>query len=363
MTGDWRSDKRPKTDDRGLEDRGRDEMAERGCLKWGCMGCGGLGLFSIVFFAFVAALQISNSAGPRDLQEFRYEQQLPVELERLAVVPRLGANSDEGSAGVSTEGAIALDLPRLPSPELDRPAGRLVLDISVAELEVRPGPPGSSISVEAEYDTSDFELSEDWSEGRDGEWTYTVRFEGSRSWFGMLTSGAADNPGNRIIIRVPPDLPFDLDADLGAGEFELELGGLWIRNVDIDAGAGQFHLLFSEPTQVAMGSLVIDSGVGEVRVQHLGNASPERVDLQLGIGDLRADLRGPWIRDARVVLDCGIGECGLRVPEDVFVDLDDADVGLGEKRISIPDQDLVPEGAPTLTLELSGGLGAVRVDS
>jgi hypothetical protein len=92
----------------------------------------------------------------------------------------------------------------------------------------------------------------------------------------------------------------------------------------------------------------------------LGNASPGEVYASNRIGALSLDLEGEWKTDANVTASCGIGECTVRLPDDVFVEIDDADIGIGE--LSMPgDRGAPPPGAPTLTLKASGHLGEVSI--
>ena len=67
-------------------------------------------------------------------------------------------------------------------------------------------------------------------------------------------------------------------------------------------------------------------------------------------------------RDAPIVLEgrVGIGECDVRVPQNVNLEVDRASVTLGEA--SRPHDRPAPEaGSPTLKLSVSGNIGEVQV--
>jgi hypothetical protein len=103
--------------------------------------------------------------------------------------------------------------------------------------------------------------------------------------------------------------------------------------------------------------------MGELSLTGVGNASPERVELSHRIGSLTVDLRGAWKRDARIDVQCGLGECAVRVPRDVELDLAHASVMLGEESLPRPAEIRPPaEGRPTLHLSVANRIGEVRVE-
>jgi hypothetical protein len=110
-----------------------------------------------------------------------------------------------------------------------------------------------------------------------------------------------------------------------------------------------------------MESFRVTKSVGELRLLRLGNASPSEVEIEQSIGEARVDLSGPWAADADVRIDISIGETNVVLPEGVRIEVDRANVSLGEKRISVPDPESLPDDAPTLRLRLSGSIGELRV--
>lgn len=232
---------------------------------------------------------------------------------------------------------------------------RLDLDLTAGSFRVEPGEPGQPLRVEADYDKGRFSLDESFDEDSN---TYRVTFRIRGGWLGMFRgSGEADN---EIRILVPPDRPFALTGEVGLGESRFELGGLWITDVDLDLGAGEHRLLISEPLLAPLERIRVHASVGETTMSDLGNASPGRIDIDQGIGEMSVDLRGAWQRDAAVRVNLGIGECRVRVPEDVGLVIARSSVGIGESRS--PRRREAPPGAATLTLRVSGGIGELRVE-
>jgi len=242
-------------------------------------------------------------------------------------------------------------------------AGKIVLDISMCRFSVEPGPAGHPIRVEGRYDTSSFELEQDYSVDERGEWTYNLSF--GRRGFGALFV-KHEGSANHVRLIVPRDTPIVLEGTVGVGESEIELGGLWLLDVDLGLGVGEHELSFGEPLLAPLDRLRIDGSIGESRIVGVGNASPAAVEIDHSIGELLVDLRGEWVRDARVETRCGIGSCRLRMPRGssgIGVVLEDAGVMIGESNLTVIQRWPAPEpGSPTLTLSMTNKLGELHVE-
>lgn len=331
------------------------EDGARGCFKYGCIGCLTLIALVVGLIFLLAVIDLSvDRADPRpETKELSHElpgRPLPPEM------PPTG----EGDVPVFPE---VLPLPEgvaapLPSGVA---SGRVVLDISTAELSIVPGPPGTPIRVEADYDAASFELEEELTSTEGGGWTYKLDF-GPRGGFSGLFFRGNDDAHNRLKLIIPSDYPVDLEGKIGVGETEADLGGLWLREVDLSFGAGDHFLEFREPLREPMGGLKVKSSVGNVELRSLGNASPESVTVSHSIGELLVDLTGAWQRDAEVRVNFSIGECKVWLPEAARVELDRTSMAIGEVQADEPRraEDLPPD-APTLKIRLSGSIGELRV--
>jgi hypothetical protein len=124
-------------------------------------------------------------------------------------------------------------------------------------------------------------------------------------------------------LRLANDIPIDLTAHFGAGEADLNLGGLMLRSVDVE----------------------------------------------MGVGQLRMDLRGSPKRDYEVRVRGGVGEAVIRLPRDVGV-FAKAEGGIG----SINTTGLHREGdryvndaydhsKVTIHLDIQGGIGSISLIS
>ncbi len=325
-----------------------------GCFKYGCVGClSGCAVVVALIFLVSAVHLIVEQEDPRPEQR-EMAQELPQ--------PPEPPGSPEGAypLGDSPEVPTTLSVPQSPNPP-DSAIGRVVLDVSMGEFIVRPGPANEPIRVEADYDTSAFELSEKFEESDDAGWTYKVSF-GSRGGFLGLIMRGGHNGNNRIEITIPQGHPVDIVGKVGIGESEIDLGGLWVREFNVKYGAGDHFVEIREPLPVPMESFRLDASVGEVEVRNLGDGSPRLVEVDQGVGELFLDLNGNWRQDADIDVDFGIGESRLWLPDNVHIDIERARVALGEKRVDQRDTSDLPADAPTLTVSMTGSIGEVRVE-
>lgn len=311
----------------------------RGCL--GCLACVGLG---VVVVALLLML-------PLFLER---PESVPVSEERVPELPP--APEPPPPVPPDSPSPEGVTLPA-EAPSVAVEALRVDLELSAGTFYLEPGPPGQPLKVEADYDSGRFELEERYDEETH---TYRIRFGLRGGWFGFFRGTVEGD--SKIRILVPPDRPVALTGEVGIGESHFELGGLWITDVDLDMGVGEHGLVVSEPLRAPLERIRIDASVGETDLRWLGNASPRRVKLSQSVGEMAVDLRGAWQRDASVDIDVGIGECRVTVPEEIRVDVERSGVGIGEVR-GLRRRDPAPEGTPTLRLRVSGSIGDIRLDS
>ena len=323
-----------------------------GCLKYGCVGCLSVMALGVILIFMLSALHLSSE--PEDPRQ--EQRQAAHDLPEPPDPPRFpGVDAPQVPE--------VLPLPELEEfPESPERVGRVLIDLKMGEFVIRPGPAGEPIRVEADYDASAFELEEHFTPSEDGGWTYDLSFGSQRGLLGMIFRGNRHNVDNRIELIIPRGYPVDIVGEIGIGELEADFGGLWIRRVDLDLGAGDHFVEFRDPLPYPMESFRADASVGNLEVRGLGDASPRSVEVGHSLGELFLDLKGAWQEDAEIDVDFGIGECRLWLPEDVHVDIERASVSIGEASIDRPGSAAVPEDAPTLTLSMSGSIGEVRVE-
>lgn len=124
-------------------------------------------------------------------------------------------------------------------------------------------------------------------------------------------------------VRLNREVPIELEVHFGAGEATLDLGSLDIRSVEVN----------------------------------------------MGVGELKMDLRGRPQHDYKVQIRGGVGEATVRLPSDVGV-YADAQGGIGE--VSAPGMrreegryynQVYGRSKPTIHLDIHGGVGSIKLIS
>lgn len=309
----------------------------RGCLRITCLGC-----------LVLVGLAVLGGAGSIFLMTSKPEVARGEGAKQQVVW-------DDAQVSVGPE--IVWTVPPHPDlPAASLPAGRVELDLAYGEFVVEPAEPGEGPSVDADYDENDFTLEQRLQTRPDGSWVYRVGFDKKG---GLFTSTEANN---RVRIFLPRDRAFELVGSIGLGESRLELGGLDLTRIALDAGMGAHELHFSEPSPRPLESLSIASSMGEVLLNRVGNASPARVDVGHRMGQVELDLRGDWRNDATIEGRLSMGELLFRVPDHVNVDPSGLGATMGDRNVArgLGDRELGPE-AHTLRLEGRVFMGGVRV--
>ena len=322
----------------------------RGCLKVAGFGC--LGMIGIV--ALLVALVVMAQRGGKDPS-----RQTVRSLEPPIVEPAAVDTVASGAAAPST--APTTPTRTTPTPTRAPRRGRLVLDIAQGGFTLEPGRAGEGVQVEAQYDTSMYELREDLAQ-TDSTWVYTLRMRKVRSGVSSFLYNVLHGSGGqetKLNILVPPDMPVALEVDVNMGGFEAELGGLWITSADVDYGMGGFTLSVAEPLREPMESLTVNGSMGGFEGKHLGNASPRRVDVDCSMGGAELDLRGLWRQDSDLKLSSSMGGIEVRLPEGVRVEgLEDA----GPDSATTLQRADVEVPLPVLRFEASSSMGGIEVE-
>lgn len=313
------------------------ERAKRGCLRQGCFGCLGCGAIAIGLILLVGVIGfIARSADSRQ-ESVGTEQVLPQPAPKPTATP---PTADHAAPAVT---------------------GRIELDLTQCDFTLIPAAPGSGIKLQGDYDTTRYVIDERLEGDAETGWTYRLRVSprGMRwtSWFRQ------NSAANRLRLEVPRDRVVGLSGRIAMGESKLDLGGLWLSDVDLDFGIGAHELRFDEPLIEPIDSLRVVGSLGELALHGVGNASPRRVELQHRIGAVLLDLNGAWSRDADITARCEMGECRVVVPDDVHLEIQSGQrVFIGEAEILDPAELAAPpSGAPTLRLKVTHRVGGLYV--
>jgi hypothetical protein len=120
-------------------------------------------------------------------------------------------------------------------------------------------------------------------------------------------------------IELTPRLPLELSLAFGAGEADVELGGLALQDVHLQTGASRTNISFASPNRVAARRVKVDAGAAEVRVSGLGNTRSPRFEFSGGMGETTLEFGGAWTRSATAEINMGVGSVRLRIPRSLGV--------------------------------------------
>jgi len=260
-------------------------------------------------------------------------------------------------------------------PVRDAPAGAaaaadetLDLDIDLSEgmFTIQPGPAGSDVRVEANYAEGYYELVEAREPaGPSGGPRMSIVFRPAASFLvrtvnAMLSGGRGRDTS--LTLSIPQDLPVDLSLRVGLGEARIDLGGLALTGLEVDLSMGNHALDFSRPVSREIADAELQFNMGNITVEHLGNARIRRLDASGSMGNVQADLGGDWQSGTETELTFrqSMGELRLEVPRSLRLEVDAEGSTTGENVIQSAEAPDDPE-APVVRVRLSTSMGSSRV--
>lgn len=163
------------------------------------------------------------------------------------------------------------------------------------------------------------------------------------------------------------DAPMELKITAGAYQGDYDLGGLALHALEINDGAAQANLSFSEENLIMMDSFRYTTGASDVRLTGLANANFEKMIFRGGAGSFRLDFSGNLQQDASVEIESGISSLTIIIPEGTNTEIR-FEGGLtdinpqGEWRVSGNTYSLSGSG-PKLDITVKMGAGSLELRS
>jgi hypothetical protein len=242
---------------------------------------------------------------------------------------------------------------------------RLTLDLQEGDFTIKPGQPGSEIQIEGEYAPGWYELTDTRdTDPATGASRATVRFRSKVPGWARIVGGfgAADPDRPRLTVTIPRGAPFDLTLQMNIGRSEVDLGGLTLGEVSINATMGEHRIDFHEPVAEAIRELRFNTSMGNVILENLGNARAESINAHGTMGNVTASLGGVWApgEEADVRFEQSMGELTVRVPSNIRVDADVRSSQGESSKAPVIKQPDDPK-APALRLRVTTSMGEARV--
>ncbi|AHG91448.1 protein of unknown function DUF2154 [Gemmatirosa kalamazoonensis] len=123
-------------------------------------------------------------------------------------------------------------------------------------------------------------------------------------------------------VELARGVPMDLALELGATKAELDLSGLTLDALRLQAGASESAVRFDVPNPHPMRLLDIQVGAARFRGYDLANANAPLVSVNSGVGGVDLDFGGRWTQDVDLDLQLALGGSTIRVPADVGVSVE-----------------------------------------
>lgn len=173
---------------------------------------------------------------------------------------------------------------------------------------------------------------------------------------------------SRADLHLSREVPLKLDLEFGAGEADIDLGGLSLRSLHVATGASETRIAFGAPNRVAADAVEMKAGAASFQATGLGNARAQRYLFEGGVGETVLDFGGAWDRNATARVSMGIGSLTMRFPRDLGVR-----IVKDSFLTSFDDSGLVKRGGAyysrnwesarnRLTVEVDAAFGSIDID-
>ncbi len=203
-----------------------------------------------------------------------------------------------------TTGPVQEDEIRIAAPDAEEV--NLTFSFGAGKFDLKAGAEGDLVQGTARYNVPDFKPA--------------VKVDGADV---RLTTGnleirgipnMSDEVKNEWDLKLG-DALMNLTIRAGAYQGDFDLGGLALKSLEVNDGAADVQLKFSEPNQSVMDILRYQTGASNVRLSDLANANFRAMVFRGGAGDYTLDFSGELQRDASVTIESGISQVVIIVPE------------------------------------------------
>jgi hypothetical protein len=270
---------------------------------------------------------------------------------------------ETGAAEATTDSDEAsAELPEAPAPPpIEGPPLRVMISLEEGEFRIRRGGVGGVVRVEGTYDSAVYELRQEFDpEGAEGGLVRVKLRRHISAVRALLTGLRAGEPENRLTVELPAGVPLDLSLNLSKGEHDVDLTGLAVARLDMNASIGEFEMMVGKPNPIEMSEAVIVARMGEFQMRGLGDADVRHLSYTGKMGDHLVDFGGVSRGDTTAEIQISMGSGRVNVPRNRDFEIDRRSVFLGEFTVRSSGIELGPEDRPPdglLTLDLSVRMG------
>lgn len=214
----------------------------------------------------------------------------------------------------------------------------------------------SLLEGEVRYNVADWE-----PQITSGEDSLTV----SQGDFEMTSLGfSSDRVVNEWDLKLG-NLPMNLTLSASAYDANLDLGGLPLKRLAVQDGAGDTQVHFDSLNPEEMELLAYQTGASNIRFTGLANANFAEMAFEGGAGEYTFDFSGALQRDATVSIDVGLSDVRILVPEGVSARLELektlADVAIDGEWTRDGGSYVNPGNGSQLTIMIEMGAGTLQL--
>jgi hypothetical protein len=244
---------------------------------------------------------------------------------------------------------------------------RVILDVSFGSISIDRGE-SDKIAV-VDYDEEEDKQKLYISYNVSGEiGTLRIKLKESSHFWG----NDEDHHGRHrhLDIKLSDAVPISFAVDLGAGNGDIDLTDLQVKDLKISTGASNVTMKCSKPNPIFAENVTIESGVSKFTATDLGNLNFRNMKFSGGVGSYKLDFNGKFHQSAEVQIEVGLGSINIYVPKTIPAKLvyDDnwlssfnLDDDFEKKRNSVYETEDFQDAFKRLTIRLESGLGSVRV--
>jgi hypothetical protein len=171
-------------------------------------------------------------------------------------------------------------------------------------------------------------------------------------------------------LRLTDAVPLRVDAELACGKGEFDITGLQMKDFKLSTGASSVVLRCNEPNRSEIENLRIESGVGKLVAEGLGNANFRRLKFSGGVGSYDLDFSGNLRTEAEVDIEVGLGAITINIPDNIgakvicdesWISKIHLDAAFVEREDNTYYTDNYSSARGRLSVTVEAGLGSVRI--
>jgi len=235
------------------------------------------------------------------------------------------------------------------------------LQLHAGQLILGAGPPEQAYELDLSYNGDAFRPQVDYRrEGDKGRLDFQLEGQGRVRRHSRQT---------RLDVRLNPTSQLKIRARTGAGENLIDVSGLRLQELQLEAGVGETSLAMLSVNPVVCRRVTIESGVGGIDVTGLGNFRFEKLEFRGGVGAAAIDFSGAWEIAGEVEVKVGVGEVQIRLPRDLGVELEIQKSFLSDLQLNgfqKTDEGYRSENfeqtSKRMRLNIRTGIGAIEID-